>query len=681
MKFQRLGKATHPVIQTARDLEEACALDEALWVATSAPVHAFRMDPLLLTHLDSDADTRIKCGELQEAVAWTRGLLQNTEGMEAHSSELKQSALSDTHPEAEAVKKVIRILSADKEAVTLEGVRAARNRLEQKPVSEAGVILPDAAEEETQRKDIEHILSLVEGAPHPSGRPGLNQQVLNTFAQHVNERREWRQRTRETDELGRSLHLPLGEDTAAAFDVFTRVRERVDHFFQLCEASEMAPETVGSSWPGVSADLDWHDADQVQAALRKAPLAPPNPERILKINRKMNPAWRHDLHCFRQQVLIPLLDRTDDTLTEDLWSTITDRLAPYETWSNQEPHPELASLTDEELERWADSERIQTLIQLCEQPVSDELTLTEVRLAEKLALYQANLIPFANNFIAFPYLYDEETRASFEMGTLIMDGRRFNLAVKVPNRAEYIKSLTGATMFVMIIELVNPQLKQRLEVAVPATSGQQGNLKLGKHGVFEHVDGTQWFATVVHIQDNPISFAEAVFEPFKRLGQAVTRKIESLTQAAEKKLEATGGEAVTQLREGGNSGTGGMLAGGGIAVAALGSSLAYITKIFAELSIFGVLQGLLAAILAVLIPGSIIAGIRLSKRDLSVLLEGADWAVNSRMRLNSTQRRSFTEIPPYPKGSTFVRPLEWWLWRILWILVAVAVTVNGLLMA
>ncbi|MDA3872934.1 MAG: hypothetical protein PF795_03120, partial [Kiritimatiellae bacterium] len=109
----------------------------------------------------------------------------------------------------------------------------------------------------------------------------------------------------------------------------------------------------------------------------------------------------------------------------------------------------------------------------------------------------------------------------------------------------------------------------------------------------------------------------------------------------------------------------------GIAIAALGSSFAFITKIFSDIQPLGIVKGLAIAILAVLIPSSIIAWLRLSRRDMSVLLEGANWAVNSRMRLNRAQCRSFTRKPRYPEDSHFQRDREWWLWRCLWIVLIV----------
>ena len=93
---------------------------------------------------------------------------------------------------------------------------------------------------------------------------------------------------------------------------------------------------------------------------------------------------------------------------------------------------------------------------------------------------------------------------------------------------------------------------------------------------------------------------------------------------------------------------GSMLAGGGIAVAALGSSLAFVTKTLSGLTTFTILAAVGVAILAVLTPTLIMALIKLRRRDLSAILEGSGWAINSRMRLTRAQSMYFTQRPPYP---------------------------------
>ena len=58
--------------------------------------------------------------------------------------------------------------------------------------------------------------------------------------------------------------------------------------------------------------------------------------------------------------------------------------------------------------------------------------------------------------------------------------------------------------------------------------------------------------------------------------------------------------------------------------------------------------GLLVALVAVMIPITIVALLKLSRRDLSAMLEGAGWAINARMRLTRQQAEQFTNRPLVP---------------------------------
>ena len=146
-------------------------------------------------------------------------------------------------------------------------------------------------------------------------------------------------------------------------------------------------------------------------------------------------------------------------------------------------------------------------------------------------------------------------------------------------------------------------------------------------------------ARLIQLVDQPISLREAVWAPFQRLGRAMRKKIESITATAEQALEQTGAGMVETIHEktvaagqagtlataapppaapqhvptGGSSQLGGALAGGGIAVAALGSSLAFITKTLAGLVWWKIAAGLGGAMVAVIIPNTIVAFFQLRR--------------------------------------------------------------------
>ena len=281
-----------------------------------------------------------------------------------------------------------------------------------------------------------------------------------------------------------------------------------------------------------------------------------------------------------------------------------------------------------------------------------------IRALEKLILFQADILQLANNFISFPDLYDPERRAVFEMGTAIIDGRRFNFAVKVIDRAEHAKIAATSSIYVMYLELVRQDSEERPCVAAPVTAGGQGNLCLGKRGIFEDIEGQQWDARIVQIIENPIGLGGAIAAPYRRVVKMFVDKIDVLTSSAEKEFDesaertmsavSTAGEPAAGAATSGMA-AGGMLLGGGVAVAALLSAMAYVGQVVVE-NPLAVLLGVAGAILVLMLPTAIRAFLKLRQRDLSGIIEGTGWAINARMRLTQRQALTFTARPPYPKG-------------------------------
>jgi hypothetical protein len=81
-------------------------------------------------------------------------------------------------------------------------------------------------------------------------------------------------------------------------------------------------------------------------------------------------------------------------------------------------------------------------------------------------------------------------------------------------------------------------------------------------------------------------------------------------------------------------GVGGFMAGGGLAIAAVTSSLAFVSSTMARINPLYFLWAFLSLIALILLPTAIIAAIRLRRRDIGLLLEAGGWAVNAPMRLS-----------------------------------------------
>ena len=271
-----------------------------------------------------------------------------------------------------------------------------------------------------------------------------------------------------------------------------------------------------------------------------------------------------------------------------------------------------------------------------------------------------------------------------------MDGRVFNFAVRVEKRAEHFAVAQTSNIFIIYAEVGSQQEGATFEVALPVTSGGKGNLVVGKRGIFQDVDNREWNARIVQIIENPISLNEAMVAPFRKIAQVITGKIEQISSAASKKLETVTQQAVSQVKPPAGQTpsqpppsrgilAGGVLAGGGVALAALGSSLAYIAKVVADHGLLIIFGGIAGAVLAFLLPTLLMAFIKLRRRDLSALLEASGWAVNARMRLTQHQSKYFTQRPPYPQNAVGIPKSRLFL-KILILLLLVCLIVALLIL-
>ena len=677
--FRRYGRSYHLKIETAEDLEHVAELDEAHWVATNAPISTINCDGTFLKLLDTDANGRIMCYEVRAGIRWLLGVLRDRTGITGRSRTLRLDALDTTGQESArinvAARKILRNLDRrDATEITLDQVRQIKANVESTPVSEAGVVLPEAGKDDEIKQFIADVISAVGGILHPGGAQGLAEAQLEQFLKEAAAYLEWHEQGQILSGESKTDIMPFGPETAPAYAALTSMRGKIDQYFAQCEAAafdEGLVQRMGWTEDELKG-LDFDDPAVIEEVLRKAPLTRARPSRELSFDDQINPYYAQRLDDFRRLAADPVLGEGASSLTVAQWQQIKAAFAAHKAWAESDPQTNVGKLGLEKLRAYLDDRFAAAVRALAAESAETAFVLDNVRLTEKVILYQAQMIDFVNNFVSFPHLYDAVSRATFEMGTLVMDGRRFSFAVRVENRAKHAAVAKSSNIYVLYAE-VAPAGGPKYEVAVPATSGGKGNLCVGKRGVFSDIHGKESDAVIVQIIENPIALREALVSPFIRLGRLVTGKIESITSSAEEKFDSGAAAALDRVttapppqpaqRQGFASSGGAQLMGMGLALAAVGSAVAYVTKTLGETikeNPWHIVAALVGAVLLVMVPTCIVAYLKLRKRDLSAILEGAGWGINARMRLTYTQGRFFTRRPRYPKGA---RGVHYFLWR------------------
>jgi hypothetical protein len=680
--FRRFGGSTHVRIDSFAQLVEAAGIPETQYVALSAPTSTLLVDPAFLAALDTDGNGRVRVEELRAAVAFTAARLRVLGGADKGSDELVLAHLADTARDLRAAATtVLGALRASRggddkgttgERVSLKDIRDADAVLRAQGKNGDGIVaaahLPEGV-----RALGSAIAACFPTTTNRAGEAGLAPATLATFRS---------ERTTLLAHLAtRDAVLVWGESSLARAERIAGVRAVVDEYFLLCR--------LVASQPGAAERLRLTDARldalvgdraALDAALAALPLCPPDPAGVLHFDQLHRGPHHETLAAFAVDVAGAVTgDAT--SLRETQWRALcatADAVLAWQKTLLAHPlapmHDTLKDVDDDALEQLARAQQAD----LDEQPVL--ATLAEL---QKLVLFQQHLLAFANSFVAMPHLYSEE-RALFERGFAVFAGRRYELSVFVPDVDAHKAHTETGTTCVLYARIEDKDGSVVGHVALPKTRGWSTELQVGRRGLFYDVDRREHDAVITHIARHPVSVLEAAVTPFLRIGAFLQKKAAGLNsgvdEAVEKKTLALDVRlnATAEAAKAGASGEpaapaappppaapapaaaaapttntmGNTLAMGGLAVAAVGSSVAFIAAQLKALTVVDVLSIVAIAFCVVAVPSGFVGWLRLRRRDLATLLEGSGWALNDRLRMTSSLAARITQKPPRPEGST-----------------------------
>ena len=660
LMFRRIGASRQPSVMNSEDMKKIIDLDSALWAVNSIPKDAVVADPEFLSFLDTDNNGRIRPDELRNALKWLFGVLKDCSGIENGSDVLDPASFNDEHPDSSMLKSSIQLILSnmqlvDQQTVSLAELRNTASIIGAGNSNGDGIVTLENTSDPELAVIIGNIMKICGSKTDLSTLQGVDTELLDEYIKRASAQRDW---------LNAGIKMEMEsvykEKAGDFFKSYRCVMDKLNEFFVLCGAmtNDRDERFVNQT------KIDPMNVESVQNFIKSAPAAQLNPDRVLDMNGWINPMIYNDLHDFMSKAYDVGAVADVARLTEKEYRTIVNTFAVRLQWSNVNPDEKFSGMTVEDINADLNENTVAKLRDLIAHDLSVATEIKAVEKLRKLSLYQKYMLRFVNNFVALSDLFNPEKLSMIQPGIVIMDGRYFSLNSCVSNLAEHKKIIQRSNICVMYLALeakVGAEIK-KMTVATAVTSGTMRNIFIGKSGIFYAGDGTEYDAKVIDLVQQPVSFMEAILQPFYSLGNFMTKQADKFFSTRSKDVETVVNKQVNTAAKGDASKlmntqevkqtpalSGSMLLmGGGVGLAALGSSVAFITNTLKGVPVWNIVAVLFGIAFTISAPMMLVSIVKLQNRRVSDFFAAGGWAINLQMRLSRKMGLLFTKKPHIP---------------------------------
>ena len=686
-QFFRAGGFDQVKLQTGADLMNLDQLDQKLWVALACPIAGIEFDSKTAALIDTDADGRIRAQELIAAIRWAGSMLKDSDDLVKGRDGVALSAINEALPEGRQILGSARVIlrqlgKASAEVITVEDASAATKSFANTVFNGDGVIIPESAEEPAIQQVVREAMAAVGSVIDRSGKPGIDAVKLEEFFGELTRFDAWVS----ASESDAEKTLPAGPGTAAAVAAVQAVKVKIDDYFgrgRLAAFDRRLSSLINRTEDDYKALLT-KDLTLSAQEVSGFPLSRIVPGQPLSLVTGLNPAHAAAIAAFRSASVGPLLgDR--ESLTEEEWQTLQNRLAPHTAWLGTKAGVRVETLGIARVREILRGPAKTTITALIARDRELEAEASGVASVEKLVRFHRDLIVLASNFVNFRDLYDGGSPAIFQAGILYLDQRSCNLCITVADPAKHAVMASLAGAYLAYVECVRKANSQKMTVVAIFSQGDDENLMVGRNGVFYDRKGLDYDATITKIVVNPISLRQAFWQPYKRfvrwVEEQIAKRAAEADAAANQKLTAAATAVVTQgaapavaanVPQKVDVGT---VAALGVAFGAIGGFFAAVATLGKDLWAQGAFA-MVGAVLGIMVlisgPSLVMTYIKLRKRNLGPILDANGWAVNAKARINVPFGTRLTAIAELPPGSTcdLVDPFEethrpWRLYLVL----------------
>lgn len=646
-QYCSLGGAIRVKIGSGEDIAHLGELDQKLWTVLSCPVEGLEFDKQTLEYLDTEKDGKIMVNEVVQAAQWLTSVIKDKDSILNGDSVLQLNNI-DTSTAAgnglyNSARQILKNLGIDKDEISLADASDSKAIFAGTKFNGDGIITALSTSDDAQKQIIADIIATVGSVEDRSGEKGVNAELIEKFYASCADWAAWK---------SSAPVMPYGERTAAAFNAYNALKDKMNDYFTRCRLVAFDTEVAKAVNVAVT---DINDIDS-------CPIAAPKAARTLDL-AAINPAWQKRFDALAS--LIGFFGKTE--MTEADWRSVETTFNDYAAWLGAKKGAEVETLGEVRINAILIAREKEALLELVERDKALAAESSSIDDVKKLMYYYRDFYRLLKNFVLFTDFYSRApgVRAMFELGQLYIDQRCCDLCIRISDMSKHADMAAQSGIFLIYFKATSKVLGKSMDAVAVMTDGDIFDLRPGKNGIFYDLQGNNWDAVITKVVDNPVSISQAFWAPYRKAWEfcvgilnksaadkdaKINADLQAKVQTAAAKTPGAADAAKTDKQQAFDIAKfAGIFAALGMAIGYIGSAFTKIIAGIQNTPLRDQILILLGLMLVISGPSCFIAWTKLRKRNLGPILNANGWAINSKVLVNILFGGKLTTVAKYPK--------------------------------
>lgn len=665
--FDNIGGSSRVRIASGQDIAHLDELDVKMWTVLSCPTKGLEIDEKSLKYMDRDADGKIRVNDVISVSKWMTGALKNADLLLEGKDWINISEINEENEVglklSKAAKQILANLGKEGERISLADTADIAAIFAKTRYNGDGVITPASTDDAAEKEVITAALESTGGTMDRSGEMGVTAAQLEAFYTELKAYSDW---------CAAEVPAPFADKTDAVIAAYQALDAKMKDYFMRSRLAAFSPDST-SALDVQTSRIEAISAENLSAKeeeIAAYPIARITGKEELDLTAAINPAWAAQFKVVKEAAV----EAGKKALTEADWAAIGAQFAAYTAWKAAKAGVSVEKLGIAKVNEMLQQDKKAALLDIVAQDLALKEEAENIEMVDMFLHMLRDFYRLLRNFITFNDFYkkDKDISAIFQSGTLIIDQRACLFCMKVENMGAHNATAATSGMFLVYCDCTTKTSAAKQQIVAAVTVGEVGNLIVGKNAVYYDNAGVEWDAVITKVVDNPISVAQAFWNPYRRMATAVENLINKSAAEKDAKMMAnatakinaapTSLPAAPAAPADGSAPAApaatppfdiakfaGIFAAIGMAVGMIGSALAALAKELFDLTWWQLLLTFAAILLIISGPSMVMAWMKLRRRNIAPLLNANGWAVNAAAKISIPFGNTLTDVAKFPK--------------------------------